>query len=193
MKLVRKVSPLAAVLLLALATPARAFDFGVGLEGGGSGTFVRGLPGGVLGSGVTSAGNYGLGLILEQRFDLVVVNLDLWEDVLSGVPFQTGGSYASDFVPVDVGLRLALDGLLQPYIGVLVNDSVLTQKATGGSDLNSNVFGLGGDLGLDLKIAIVRIGAEFRAYWTLTPIASNGEAPPGGLALQGLLSARLSF
>ncbi len=192
MRLARAVPPLLAVLALAAAAPARAFDFGVGLEGGGTGTFVRGLPG-VFGTNVTSASGYDLGVILEQRFDLVVLNLDIWEDLQSGVPFQTGGTVPSTYVPIDAGLRLGLDGLFQPYVGVLVNDSILTNATAGSSPLNGNVFGLGGDVGLDVKIAIVRLGAEFRAYWTLTPIAQNGDAPQGGLALQGLLSARLQF
>ncbi len=202
MTMTRKAVLLAALPLFVLSAPALALDLGVGVEGGVAGTFVNtggSFIQGSLGSehlaSNSSAGGYALGLMAEERFDLVAVNLALWEDVLfSGIPFQTGGAATSTYMPVDVGLRLGLGSpLFQPYVGALVNDSFLTQKAAASNDLNASFFGAGGDLGCDFVIAFLRIGAEFRAWWTLTSIAKDGEAPPGGLALLGLLSARVVF
>ena len=178
-----------AALALALAPRAFAFDFGVGVEGAASATGVRGLP---LGS--SAAGNLGVGLMLEQRFNLDVVELELWEDGQTPVPLQTGGDYAASYVPLDLGFRLGLGfSPLRPYVGVLVNDLHLTQKPSNGANINSDIFGAGGDLGCDLVLWLLRIGIEVRGYETLTSIAQGGAAPQGGFVLQGLLSARASF
>lgn len=177
-------------LALSLASRAQAFDFGVGVEGAATATGVRGLP-------ITSstAGDLGLGLMLEERFDLEVVELDLWEDGQTPVPLQTGGAYAASYIPLDVGLRVGLGfSLLRPYVGVLVNDLHLTQRPSDGAGVNSNLLGAGGDIGCDLVILMLRIGVELRGFETLTPLASApGAAPPGGYVIQGLLSARASF
>jgi hypothetical protein len=181
---VRWVLGLAAATSLAIPGSARAFSFGIGLEGGGTFSYLtssRGLP--------------DLGLILTQRFDLGPVDLTLWEDVNALVVYDGGW----DFIPVDVGLRLGLPGrVFRPYFGLLVNDSIApgpTTTACGalcsGTSV-SNVPGLGGDLGFDLAAAFLRFGLELRAYETLiSPV--SGMPSGNAFAAQALLSIRAEF
>ncbi len=175
---------LAAAGLLAFPGSALAFSFGIGIEGGGTFSYLtstRALP--------------DLGLILTQRFDVGPVDLTLWEDVNALVVYDSGW----DFIPVDVGLRLGLHGpVFRPYIGLLVNDSIApgpTTTACGplcsGTSV-SNVPGLGGDLGFDLAVAFLRFGLELRAYETLiSPV--SGTPSGDAFALQTFLSARAEF
>jgi len=169
---------LAAVALLAIPSSAWAFSFGIGIEGGGTLSYLtsaQALP--------------DLGLILTQRFELGPIDLTLWEDV--NVPVIYDG--AIDYAPIDVGLRVGLPGpLFRPYVGVLANDSIsLGSKAAscGCSEVAvSNVPGLGGDVGFDLAVSFLRFGFELRAYETL--ISPAGGNFGDGFALQALLSFR---
>jgi hypothetical protein len=176
--------PMVAAASLIVPSSALAFSFGVGIEGGGTFSYLtsaRALP--------------DVGLILTQRFDLGPVDLTLWEDVNALVIYDGGW----DFIPVDVGLRLGLPGpFFRPYIGLLVNDSIApgpTTTACGptcsGTSV-SNVPGLGGDLGFDLAVAFLRFGLELRAYETLiSPV--SGTPSGDAFALQALLSVRAEF
>ncbi|MHB1846511.1 MAG: hypothetical protein ACYCWW_16945 [Deltaproteobacteria bacterium] len=180
-----------ALFLSALfATPAaRAMDVGLGLEGAATATGVRGLS-----PGDSAAGNLGVGLQLEERYPLTLVELELWEDIQTPIALQTGGSYAAGYYPAELGLRLGLGiGPLRPYVGILVNDLILSDRPSDGPTPNPMIFGAGGELGADIVILFLRVGLDFRGFETLTnPV--QGSAPPyGGFAVQALLNARLSF
>jgi hypothetical protein len=181
---------------------ALAFDFGFGVEGAGTLTLSKNLSGSAQTS--TSAG---LGLILEERFSLVAVELTLWEDVQTPYTLNTAMSnlpvctFCSDidtasFVPLDAGLRLGLGfSPFRPYVGVLVNDNILTSST---ASATGNWFGIGGDLGIDIKVIFLRFGLDLRALWSVTDVNPSSAAPPatysgGALVLQGILSARFSF
>src|ERR1700722_17858578 len=129
---------MAAAGMVLLPSSALAFSFGIGIEGGGTLSYLtstRALP--------------DVGLILTQRFEVGPVDLTLWEDVNALIVYDSGW----DFIPVDVGLRVGLPGpVFRPYIGLLVNDSIAPGSETtacgpacGGTSVG-NVPGLGGDL-----------------------------------------------
>jgi len=171
---------LAAVALLAVPSSALAFSFGIGLEGGGTLSYLtsaQALP--------------DFGLILTQRFESGPIDLTLWEDVNLPVTYDGEVFYA----PVDIGLRVGLPGpLFRPYVGLLVNDSVSLgiEPAGGGVEVApSNVPGVGGDVGFDLAVTFLRFGFELRAYETL--ISPGGGNFGDGFALQALLSVRAEF
>ncbi len=180
-----------ALLGLALGAPpaAAAMDLGVGLEGAATATGVRGL-------GVTdsSAGNLGVGLMVEERFDLTLAELELWEDVQTPIPLQTGGSFAAAYVPAELGLRIGLGvGPLRPFVGILVNDLVLNARPPDGPAPSPMIFGAGGELGADIVILFLRIGLDFRGFETLSNPVQGSSAPYGGFGVQALVNARVSF
>ena len=167
--------------LVAAPASARAFSFGVGVEGGGTLSYLtsaRVLPDVV-------------GLILTQRFELEPVDLTLWEDANLLVVYDSGWG----FIPVDVGLRLGLPGpFFRPYVGLLANDSISigAQPACGCGGIVDNVPGLGGDVGFDLAVTFLRFGLELRSYETLIPPVS-GDHFGDGFVLQLLVSVRAEF
>jgi hypothetical protein len=200
--------PAAAALLLA-ASPAVAVEFGVGLEGGGTLTFSGNVSHGAAAS-TTSAG---LGLVLEERFRLpAALELTIWEDAqlpfsftdasqtttnpsLAGPPYFIE-TVTAGYVPMAAGLRLGLRlPLVQPYVGILLNDDILTSSATYAV---CNFVGLGGDLGLDFAVLFFRFGLDLRAFSSVTNVNTNQTAFDTTLAksvtaLQGFVSARVSF
>jgi len=190
-----------------VSTSALAFDFGVGVEGSGNVGLSKNL------SGASAQLNTSLtgGLILEERFNLVAVELTIWEDAqlpytVNTASYSSGGLCAgctgangldtASYVPIDAGLRLGLGfSPFRPYVGVLVNDNILTSTTTSAA---GNWFGIGGDLGLDIAVIFLRFGLDLRALWSVTNVnPDNLDAsytPAGGLLiLQGILSARFSF
>lgn len=191
-----RLAPLAFVLPAALAfLPARALAFGFGIEGGGTYTKTSGL--GTPNDIWTPNG----GIIIENNFPIAVVFLDLWADIQTpiqlqtGFQLQTGGASAPKYIPIDLGLRFGLNiGLLQPYIGVLGQAAILTD-GQGVPNLNNPVWGLGGDLGLDIAVFILRFGIELRAVETVSSIVSDPVAGDQGSAFEfeALASVRLSF
>jgi hypothetical protein len=183
------------VITAALALlPAQAFAIGFGIEGGGTYTKTSGL------GSPNDIWTLNGGIIIENSFPIAVLFLDLWADVQTPIQLQTGsvlqsGGAAPKYVPIDLGLRIGLNlGLLQPYIGVLGQAGILTDSA-GAPDLNSPLWGLGGDIGLDIAIAILRLGIELRGVQTLTAIASDPAGGDEGSAFEfeALASVRLSF
>jgi hypothetical protein len=172
---------LAAVGVLATPGSAKAFSFGIGVEGGGTLSYLtsaRVLPDVV-------------GLILTQRFELAPVDLTLWEDANLIVVYDGGWG----FIPVDLGLRVGLAGpVFRPYVGVLANDSISigAQPDCGCGGLVDNVPGLGGDLGFDLAVTFLRFGLELRSYETLIPPVTDGHFGDG-FVLQLLASVRAEF
>lgn len=164
--------------------------FGVGIEGGATATYASNVPGGASGT----AGSANVGLILESKFDLPVVFLDVWVDGQTPMRLQTGGTSAAQYLPFDLGLRLGLGTpILQPYIGVLGQLSINTDDG-GGPSLKNPLFGLGGDVGLDVAFLIFRVGIEVRAVDVVTTIPNDGSGEPSGAwEFEGLGSARLSF
>jgi hypothetical protein len=124
--------------------------------------------------------------------------LDLWADVQTPIQLQTavlatgGGQSAPKYIPIDLGLRLGLNiGLLQPYVGILGQAAIVTDGA-GNPSLNNPLWGLGGDLGLDIAVFILRFGIELRGVETLTPIQSDPDQG-GAFEFEALASVRLSF
>jgi len=82
-------------------------------------------------------------------------------------------------------------GLLQPYLGVLGQAAIVSDTG-GATSVNDPLWGLGGDFGLDIMVAILRFGIELRGLETLTSINSDLN-PATAFELQGLVSVRLSF
>jgi len=188
----------AAVALL----PAKAMAFGIGVEGGGTFTQSSGL-----GANANSVWIANGGIIIENNFPIAILFLDLWADVQTPIALQTGfslstgGGATAKYVPIDLGLRLGLNiGLLQPYVGVLGQAGILTESG-GTPNMNSPLWWLGGDIGLDLAFFIFRVGIELRALETISSIVSNPPVVAGvegtndGSAFQfeALASLRLSF
>jgi hypothetical protein len=187
----RRFLPLAAVL--AFLWPAHALAIGFGIEGGGAFTQASGLPDGAATSAWTPTG----GIIVENTFDIAVIFLDLWADVQTPLQLQTGGDVAAKYVPIDLGLRVGLAiGPIQPYVGILGQLAINTDSGDGPA-LNSPIWGLGGDLGLDIALFVFRFGVELRAVETLTQIVadSGGAEVNEGNAFEfeALASVRLSF
>jgi len=188
-----RLAPLALVLPAAIALmPTRALAFGFGIEGGGTYTQTSGLN-----ASPSNIWTLNGGIIIENNFPIAVLFLDLWADVqtpiqLQATPNMGTGQPSPKYIPIDLGLRLGLDiGLLQPYVGVLGQAAIVTD-GSGVLNLNSPLWGLGGDLGLDIAVVFLRFGIELRAVETLTAIESE---PSEGSAFEfeALASVRLSF
>jgi hypothetical protein len=168
----------ASLAVLLTPRPALAVAFGFGLEGGFSETHLtnfQSLP--------------EFGLILEQRFELPVIELTLWEDVEPIEVFDGGWA----FLPIALGLRAGLGGgLFKPYAGILANDNLNIGKdpGCGCGQAAGEVVGLGGDLGVDVPVAFLRFGLELRGYGTLSPPVSGIKGAGEGVVLQALLSVR---
>jgi hypothetical protein len=188
---------LASMASLLVSSSAFAFDFGVGVEGAGTLALSKGLSGSAqLNTSFTP------GLILEERFNLIVVELNLWEDIqypgytFNAATLASGGNDTATYLPIDAGLRLGLGfSPFRPYVGILVNDNILTSNT---ASATGNWFGLGGDLGIDIAVIFLRFGLDLRALWSLTnvnpSVTDSSYTPAGGaLILQAILSARFSF
>ncbi len=185
-----------AIALAGTLWPIPALGIGFGIEGGGSYTKTSGL--GYLNDIWTPTG----GIIVEDEFPISVLCLDLWADVQTPTQLQTAyqtsgtGNFTPvlKYIPIDLGLRLGLNiGLLQPYIGVLGQVGFLTDS-DGSEDINSPLWGLGGDLGLDLAVAMLRLGIELRGVETLTAIATDPAVSYGSaIEFEALASVRVSF
>ena len=153
--------------------PARAIGFGI--EGGATFTQTTGLS---ASPDAIWTGNGGI--IVENSFPIGMLFLDTWADVQTPIEFQTGlgpPTVASAYVPIDLGLRAGLNtGLLQPYLGLLGQAAILTD-GKGEYWFNNPVWGIGGDVGLDLAISMFRIGVDLRGVGTVsavaTPLAAN--------------------
>jgi hypothetical protein len=189
-----RLASLAFVLPAAVALlPTRAYAFGFGIEGGGTFTQTSGL-----GASPDNIWTPNGGIIIENNFPIAILFLDLWADVQTPIQLQTavlatgGGQSAPKYIPIDLGLRLGLNiGLLQPYVGILGQAAIVTDGA-GNPSLNNPLWGLGGDLGLDIAVFILRFGIELRGVETLTPIQSDPDQG-GAFEFEALASVRLSF
>jgi len=182
-----RLASLALVVAAAALVSDRALAFGFGVEGGGTFTKTSGL-----GASPDNIWTPNGGIIIENNFPIAVLFLDLWADVQTPIELQTGGAAAAKYIPIDLGLRLGLNiGLLQPYVGVLGQAGIVTDGA-GTPNLNSPLWGLGGDLGLDIAVSILRFGVELRGVETLTPIVSDPNAG-SAFEFEALASVRLSF
>ncbi len=180
---------------LLTSSSALAFDFGFGLEGAGTLTLSKNLP-----SSAQMSTSAALGLILEERFNLVAIELTLWEDVQKPYTVnsatESGGAVdTASYVPIDAGLRLGLGfSPFRPYVGVLVNDNILTSST---ASATGNWFGIGGDLGIDIAVIFLRFGLDLRALWSVTnvnPAGAGAYSPAdGALVLPAILSAWFSF
>ena len=192
--MIKRFAFVASFLSLLASGSALAFDFGVGVEGAGNLSLSKNLSGGAQLS--TSVAG---GIILEERFNLIAVELNLWEDVQMPYTFNSategGVTDTASYVPIDAGLRLGLGfSPFRPYVGILVNDNILT---SGTASATGNWFGLGGDIGIDIAVIFLRFGLDLRALYSLTnvnPALDSSYTPAGGaLLLQAILSARFSF
>ena len=170
----------------AVVVPSQARAIGFGIEGGG--TFTKSSGTGASPDEVWTANG---GIIVENVFPIAVLFLDLWADVQTPLEIETGGAAASKYVPIDLGLRLGLAiGPIQPYVGVLGQAAILTDSA-GALSLNNPLWGLGGDLGLDIAVLIFRFGVELRGIETVSAVASGNVG--SAFEFEALASARLSF
>ncbi len=192
-----RLASLALVIPAAVALfPTRALAFGFGVEGGATFTKTSGLD-----ASPDSTWTPNGGIIIENTFPIAVLFLDLWADVQTPIQLQTGfqlasgGEAAPKYIPIDLGLRLGLNiGLLQPYIGILGQAGIVTD-GQGTPNLNSPLWGLGGDLGLDIAVFILRFGIELRGVDVLTAVESDPVAGNLGSAFEfeALGSVRLAF
>jgi hypothetical protein len=182
---------------------ARAFELAGGVMFGGTATHVSGgLGNGANGAALNQwAGNPSFGLILEQRFDVHDVLLEICED-FQPIPVlvQTGSaSNSAGYLPVDLGVRLGLaTSALQPYFSVLLQGLFLTGHPGhpgAGAPLKQAAFGVGGAFGADLAVFFLRFGVEARLTETVTDLSPSGSVPdPGNAAVfQLFLSLRSAF
>ena len=183
----------------AVSPAARGFELGVGLEGGG-GASIAGNPALRLdGTRPAVAGSATVGLLLEQRFTLRPILFEIWEDAETPFTLQTGQTTPAGYVPLDVGVRTGLVfGAFEPYLGPVFQVAFLTTVPAQPPALSSSLFGIGGDLGLDVRWNFFRFGVELRAVEVVGGIVavqnpSGRDNPSAALELQGLASARLSL
>jgi hypothetical protein len=187
-------------LLIALAlgsASARAVELSVGVLSGGTSTRVSNWVGDTSGgeSISRSAGTFSFGLIVEQRFRVPGVLLEIFEDVQpTPVMIQTGSpTNTAGYLPVDLGVRLGLaTSAVQPYLGAIFQGLFLTGHPGAGAPLKQAAFAVGGSLGVDLAVFFVRLGLEARLTETVTGLSPSGNDPnPGNASVfQLLLSLR---
>jgi hypothetical protein len=173
---------------------AGAIELSAGLLGGGAYAWVSEN----VGTGSQGAGGGSFGFILEQRFAMPDLLLEVFEDFQpTPIQVQTGSaSHTAGYLPVDVGARIGWGkSALQPYLGVIFQGLFLTGDPGGQPKLKQAAFGVGGATGLDLAIFFLRVGLELRLTETVTGLAPSGSVPdPGNVAVfQGLLSLRSAF
>src|SRR5450432_1890149 len=85
------------------ATPSTARAMGIGIEIGGTDALTNNGPG--------DQSSFALGLILDNTFNITLIDLTLWADVqtLQKVPLiDPSVGNATSYIPVDLGLRLGL-------------------------------------------------------------------------------------
>jgi hypothetical protein len=181
------------VLLVLTSTSARAVELSVGLFGGGTSTRVSNWVGDTpAGDSISrSTGTFSFGFILEQRFNVPGLLLEICEDFQpTPVMIQTGSpTNTAGYLPVDLGVRLGLGtSAFQPYLGALVQGLFLTGHPGAGAPLKQAALGVGGSLGLDLAILFVRLGLEARLTETVTGLSPSGSEPnPGNASIFQLL------
>ena len=185
-----------ALACLLASRDAAALELGVGFFGGYTYSWVPDT----LGPGEsqnTSTGAFGF--ILEQRFPVPQVLLEVFED-FQPIPIQvrTGSQlHTAGYLPVDLGMRLGYGGSsLQPYLGLLMQGLFLTgHPGAGSAPLKQAAFGVGGAAGLDVAIFLLRLGFEVRVTESVTGLSPNGASiDPGNVAIiQGLVSLRGSL
>jgi hypothetical protein len=193
-----------ALACLVASREASAFELGFGFFGGYTYSWVPDALGNEETNGTpipisqnTSTGAFGF--ILEQRFPVPQVLLEVFED-FQPIPIQvqTGSSaHTAGYLPVDLGMRLGYGGSsLQPYLGLQLQGLFLTgHPGAGSAPLKQAALGVGGAAGLDVAIFLVRLGFEVRVTETVTGLSPNGASPdPGNVAIiQGLVSLRGSL
>ena len=143
----------------------------------------------------TDASSGTFGVILEQPFHLIpLLAFEFWEDFQTPFYIQTGGTDAAKYWGIDAGARLGLDlGLLIPYAGIVGQLLILNSTPLTSPPLNGNAWALGGDIGLDLSLVILKIGLELRYLSTVSQLAQNSNVPSSAQELELLGSVRLSF
>jgi hypothetical protein len=188
------------LLLLLTSRPALAFELGVGLEVGGTASIAQNPAPQPGGQTPAVAGAAALGILLEERFDANFLAFELFEDVQTPFALQTGGLSPAEYVPWTAGVRTGLlFGPWIPYLAVLFSVGTLSDQPTSSQLLSSTIFGIGGALGVDWKIADFRLGFELRADEIIggIPAAADTTAAPNSpssaFLLQALLSLRYSL
>lgn len=155
------------------------------------GSSAQGMPAGT--SSDATSGTFGV--ILEQPFHLLpILQFEFFEDFQTPFYIQTGATDGAQYWGIDVGARLGLDlGLLIPYAGIVGQLLILNKTPDGSPPLNGSAWALGGDIGLDLSLVILKIGVELRYLSTLSNLTQNGNIPSSAQELELLGSARISF
>jgi hypothetical protein len=168
-----------------------ALAWTAGVQGGIMGTSAQGMPAGT--SSQATSGTFGV--ILEQPFHLIpLLQFEFFEDFQTPFYIQTGVTNGAQYWGVDVGARLGLDlGLLIPYAGIVGQLLILSSTPQGSRPLNGTAWALGGDIGLDLSLVILKIGVELRYLSTLTNLTQTGNIPSSAQELELLGSVRVSF
>jgi hypothetical protein len=182
--------------ILAVGCASSAYAIGAGVEGGGTATFTSFASGpDYTAPASQTAGGAAAGIIVDEEFTFLLLFMDLWGDIqLPTYRLQTGGSDAAAYLPVDLGFRAGLNfALIHPYVGVL-GQMAFVNSDGGGPSLSSPIFGLGGDIGLDVAVLFFRFGVEVRGVNMLPPIVSGAmSGVNGAFALQGLGSVRVEY
>jgi len=169
------------------SAPALALEIGV--EGGVVGTLQSKEPG--VDSGPNPESSPLVGVVVEHSFRESAVSLDLWGDLQYPLPISTEYLDLSDYLPVDLGLRIGLVvDRLEPYLGVLGQVAFAARPAGGANDLNPAIVGVGGDLGMDVAFWVLRAGLEARFVEVVTPIHSGPFSEEQVSEFQALLSLR---
>ena len=168
-----------------------AFAFTAGVQVGVMGTQAQNLP---PGDG-TQATSGTFGVILEQPFHLIpLLQFEFFEDFQTPFYIQTGATNGAQYWGIDVGARLGLDlGILIPYAGIVGQALILSSTPAGSPALNGNAWALGGEIGVDLSLLILKIGLDLRYLSTLSDLAQNSNVPSSAQELELLGSVRLSF
>lgn len=179
---------------------AQAFELGVGIELGGTGTFAQDPAVRPDGTSPANAGVFAAGVLIEERFDGDAIAFELFEDIDSPFSLQTGGTSGATYVPLLAGVRAGLRiGPFIPYLGLVIGAGLLASAPSGSEPLSSSVADFGGTFGVDWVVADVRLGLEGRAVEILGGIPSTPESgltptnPSAAFVFQALFSVRLTL
>jgi len=131
-----------------------------------------------------------LGILIEHSFRWSALSLDVWGDLQYPLPLSAGSGVVSDYLPVDLGLRVGwVPDPFELYLGIL-GQLAFAANPAGATDLNAAALGIGGDLGVDIAFWVLRAGLEARAVQLLTPLSPRSVESGSIDEIQALFSVR---